>query len=244
MKTLEYELSFTETELNSNAIPVIIVAAGSSTRMQGISKPFAEVGGLPVIVRTLLAFEHSQFISNIILVTKSEYICEMQKFADEYMLSKVTDIVVGGANRQESVLNGLKAVKCSEKVLIHDGARPLVSGNLIARICTELQNNDGVICAVKSKDTIKNINSKGFVTKTYNRDELYCVQTPQGADVNKYLQILKSADCSLFTDDSSVLESAGIPVKVVEGEYSNIKITTPEDIALAEFYLSKMGENL
>ncbi len=243
MKILEYELSFTENELNKNAMPVIIVAAGSSTRMNGISKPFAMVGGLPVIVRTLLAFERSKCISNIILVTKEEFVCEMQKYADEYMISKLTDIVVGGSNRQESVLNGLKAVKGAKKVLIHDGARPLLSGELITRVCEEIMVNDCVVCAVNVVDTIKKIGPDGFVIKTYNRDELFCIQTPQAVDINKYLPILENADRSHYTDDASVMEGAGIPVKVVKGEYSNIKITTPDDIALAEFYIEKQGES-
>ncbi len=244
MQTLTFQLNYTENTLNSNALPVIVVAAGSSTRMKGIAKPFATLKGIPVIVRTLLSFQNSSHISNIILVTKKDYIPEMQKYCDEYMISKVSDIVEGGSNRQESVFNGLRTVKNADKVLIHDGARPLISKDLIERIAVKLQSCDGVICAVKSKDTVKNVNSQGIVNLTYNRDELYCVQTPQGADVKKYLALLENADLSVFTDDASILESAKIPVYVVDGEYTNIKITTPDDLALAEFYLEKMGENL
>lgn len=244
MKTLEHNLSFTENKVNKNAFPVIIVAAGSSTRMKGIAKPFATVSGLPVIVRTLLAFERSRYISNIILVTKRDYILQMQSYADEYAISKLTDIVEGGSNRQESVLCGIRTVKNAKKVLIHDGARPLVSTDLIERVCKQLFDNDCVICATKVKDTIKGVNSEGNVYKTYNRDELYAVQTPQGADVEKYLKIFETADTAKFTDDAAMFESAGYKVMVAEGEYTNIKITTPEDIALAEFYIERMGESL
>ncbi len=243
MQILTYELNYSEKIKNNNAFPVIIVAAGSSTRMNGIMKPFAELAGLPVIVRTMLRFQNSENISNIILVTKKEFIPQMQKYCDEYSISKISDIVEGGSNRQESVLNGLKTVK-SDKVLIHDGARPLVSKDLIARICKKLETEKGVICAVKLKDTVKNVDKNGFVNKTYNRDELYAVQTPQGVETEEYLNILEKVDKSSFTDDSTVLESADIPVSVVEGEYFNIKITTPDDLTLAEFYLKNLGENL
>ncbi len=243
MQKLEFELKFTEQNEMQCAYPVIILAAGSSSRMKGINKPFAELLGLPVIVRTMLQFQNSKNISRIILVTKKEFINQMQIFCDEYSISKVSDIVEGGANRQESVLNGLRYVT-EEKILIHDGARPLVSKDLLERLAIELTDSQAVICAVKAKDTIKNINKNGFVNNTYNRDELYLVQTPQGAERKRYLEILENVDTSKFTDDASVLESANIPVKVVNGEYYNIKITTPDDLSLAEFYLSKLGENL
>lgn len=243
MKTLEYQLAFLSSEVNEFAVPVIIVAAGSSTRMNGISKQFAKISGVPVIARTLLAFERSKYISKIILVTKSEFIPDMQKFCDEYMITKLTDIVEGGSNRQESVFKGLLCVKDEKKVMIHDGARPLISQDVICRVFEALQAADGVICGVKLKDTIKEIDQNGIVEKTHDRSKMLCVQTPQGADVGKYISILENIDCSRFTDDASILEYAGISVKAVDGDYKNIKITTPEDIALAEFYIEKMGDN-
>lgn len=244
MKTLEYSLCFTENTINEKAVPAIIVAAGSSTRMQGINKPFAALCGIPVIVRTLLAFERSPYISGIVLVTKPDFIADMQRFCEEYGISKVTDIVAGGGNRAESVLCGIKRLKNAQKALIHDGARPLVSQALIERVCKEIANEKCVICGVKVKDTIKKVGESGYVKKTYNRDELFCVQTPQGVDVKEYLPLLEGRDLALFTDDASIFEAAGIPVKTAEGEYTNIKITTPEDIALAQYYISEMGENI
>lgn len=244
METLNFTLSYSENRKSENAIPVVIVAAGSSTRMKGIAKPFAEIGGIPVIVRTLLAFERSNRISNIVLVTKKEFIPEMQKFADAYAISKLTDIVEGGSNRQESVLCGIKTVKNAEKVLIHDGARPLVSLDLIDKICDEIKDKPCVICATKVKDTIKSVASDGFVRTTHKRDELYSVQTPQAVDLNDYLKIFENTNTEIFTDDASMFESYNYPVKVVEGEYTNLKITTPEDIALAEFYIEQLGDNL
>lgn len=244
MQTLSFELKFTENQVNKSAVPVIIVAAGSSTRMNGIAKPFAKIGGIPTIARTLLCFQNSPNISNIILVTKSEYIPMMQEICDEYAITKLSDLVCGGSCRQESVFNGLKAIKNAEKVLIHDGARPFVSKQLIDNICDKLSANDCVICGVKPKDTIKSINDDRLVYKTHNRDNLLCVQTPQGVNLKKYLNSLKEMDATLFTDDASIMEAAGIPVLAVEGEYTNIKITTPEDLLLAELYLKKLGGNL
>ncbi len=244
MKTLEYNLCYTENALNENAIPVVVVAAGSSTRMQGINKPFASLCGIPVIVRTLLAFERSPYISGIVLVTKQEFIADMQHFCEEYMISKVTDIVAGGGNRAESVLCGIKCLKKADKALVHDGARPLVSQALIERVCKQIAAEKCVICGVKAKDTIKNISGDGYVKETYNRDALFCVQTPQGVDIKAYLPLLNEYNLAAFTDDASLFEAAGIPVKTVEGEYTNIKITTPEDIALAQYYISEMGESV
>ena len=244
MKTLEYSLCFTENTVSDIAVPAVIVAAGSSTRMKGINKPFASACGIPVIARTLLAFERSPYISGIVLVTKPDFVPDMQKICEEYMISKVTDIVAGGENRAASVLCGIKRLKNAQKALIHDGARPLVSQALIERVCKEIANEKCVICGVKVKDTIKKVGENGYVKETYNRDELFCVQTPQGVDVEEYLPLLEGQSVAAFTDDASVFEAAGVPVKTVEGEYTNIKITTPEDIALAQYYISEMGENV
>ena len=130
MVDLKSEIEFSPIleAVSEDAVPVIIAAAGSSSRMQGISKMFEPILGVPVIVHTLRAFEKSPLISNIILVTKSEDILRLQLLVDEYGISKVTDIVEGGNNRQESVKNGLSVIdKSAQSVLIHDGARPLVS---------------------------------------------------------------------------------------------------------------------
>ncbi len=243
LPNLEYKLDFAlDTDNISGNIPVIIVAAGSSIRMQGISKQFVSLCGVPAIVHTLSAFENSPQISRIILVTKEEFINEIQILADKFMIHKLTDIVSGGNTRQESVICGLNRLGEEEYVLIHDGARPLISSAVISRVCDALPSADGVIPTVKVKDTIKSVDEKGMVIKTVPRDLLYSVQTPQGVNVKKYREAINSADISAFTDDASILESAGMSVKIVEGDYKNIKITTPDDIGVAEFYLEK-GEN-
>lgn len=242
MPKLEYKLDFVTQVQQKGDIPVIIVAAGSSVRMQGISKQFITLCGIPAIVHTMVAFQNAPQISRIILVTKEEFINEIQLLADKYMISKLSDIVVGGNTRQDSVKKGLDCLDNEEFVLIHDGARPLVSAEIIDRVCSALSDADAVICAVKVKDTIKRVDDKNTVLETIPRDMLYNVQTPQGINVHKYREAIKSVNVSNFTDDASILEAAGAVVKIVDGEYQNIKITTPDDIGIAEYYLEK-GEN-
>ncbi|MBO5726287.1 MAG: 2-C-methyl-D-erythritol 4-phosphate cytidylyltransferase [Clostridia bacterium] len=243
MNSLDFKLDYQMIKNNDNkGYPVIVVAAGNSTRMCGTNKQLITLCGVPAIIHTLLAFERSNFISNIVLVTKEEDILLLQNLAEKYLITKLSDVVAGGSNRQESVLNGLKAIKNTEHVLIHDGARPLISENVIARVCEQIGNADGVICGISVTDTIKKTQN-GRVLSTVDRSDMISVQTPQAVKYDVYIDALNNCDYSQFTDDASVLENIGHTVIFVEGEKSNIKITTPEDIALAEFYLEKRGEN-
>ena len=236
MNTTETKLKYEVCSVSPNALPVIIVAAGSSARMNGINKQFLEINSIPVIVKTLLAFEQSTDIKNIILVTKAEDIFKLQLLAEKHNISKLTDIVCGGNSRQESVLNGLARVGTEdEAVLIHDGARPLVSNQVINRVANGLKSYSAVTCAVKVKDTVKQIDADGKVIKTLDRSSLVAVQTPQGVKVKEYRQAVDSVkNLADFTDDTSIMEAAGFDVLTVEGDYKNIKITTPEDIATAQ----------
>ncbi len=239
MLETELKLEYKVCEKNSG-MPVIVVAAGASSRMKGTNKQLAILGGMPVLVRTLLAFENSNNISNIILVVKEENLFEIQMLANKYSISKISDIVCGGNSRQESVLNGFARLGKNEKtVLIHDGARPFVDEKIIENVSTALQNYSAVTCAVKVKDTIKEIDENGKILKTLNRDSLVSVQTPQGVNVAEYLKAVESVNVASFTDDTSIMEAAGYEAFVVEGSYKNIKITTPEDIALAESFLGE-----
>ena len=238
---LELEYSVTE---QSAGIPVIIVAAGNSTRMQGVNKQFIEILGVPVIARTLLTFENSKHVSKIILVTREEDINNLQLLAEKYGISKLCDIVTGGKSRQESVLNGFNVLDSdTESVIIHDGARPFVSEKIIGAVVGKLSICDAVTCAIKVKDTIKQIDSEGKVVKTLDRNELVAVQTPQGVKVKKYLEAAKKlGDVSVFTDDTSIMEAVGHTVFTVEGSYKNIKITTPEDTLAAEKFIDEVEE--
>ena len=232
---LQYEVKSAQ----NSGVPVIVVAGGSSTRM-GQNKLLIKVGGIPVLARTLKAFQQCDAVSNIILVAAKDTVLEYQKLCDNYMISKVTDIVEGGSNRQESVLNGIKQLKSDDElVLIHDAARPMVNQEIITRVIDGLNEFNAVIPVVKVKDTIKQIDSNGVVVKTVNRENLVQVQTPQGVKVKEYLCAIEGKDLNNFTDDASIFEAVDEMVLTVEGDYKNIKITTPEDVLVAEAFLKE-----
>lgn len=239
MEAVDLKLQYEICDEKSDGIPVIIVAAGSSSRMQGIDKQLLILAGIPVIVRTLKKFQDSSVISRIILVTREDLIPQFQKLCNEYIISKLTDIVVGGENRNASVLNGIAMLAKEEKhVLIHDGARPFVGKEMIKECATALQEYDGALCALEVNDTVKLANDDKTVVATLDRSRLYMAQTPQGVNVEVYKNAIKNAkDTSVFTDDASVLEEAGVKVKIVSGSVTNIKITRPTDIELAEAIL-------
>ncbi len=236
MNKTEIKLQYDISQNNDSAIPAIIVAAGSSTRMQGINKQFMPVLGVPVIARTLMTFEACDDISKIIVVTSANSIVDMQLICEKYMISKVTDIIEGGSNRHESVINGMTCLdECDKKVLIHDGARPFVSINIISDVVNALCQYDAALCVSKINDTVKMVNDDGMVINTVDRSMLYAAQTPQGVDVNKYKNACDSLqNIDLFTDDASIMEAAGYTVKAIIGSGKNIKITTPDDVAIAE----------
>ncbi len=237
MLKTESKLEFEVLKPHINGIPVIVVAAGSSTRM-GKNKMLISLLDMPLLIRTLKVFEGCKSISNIILVARESELLKYSQLCEKYMISKVSDIIKGGSNRQESVLLGLKQLKkTDEKVLIHDGARPLVSDEIINRVINGLEGFSAVTPVVKVKDTIKQIGTDGVVLKTLCRDALVQVQTPQGVDVRKYFEAINGKDLSLFTDDVSIFEAANEPVLTVLGDYKNIKVTTKEDIIIAEAFL-------
>lgn len=235
MNKTEIKLQYDISQNNDSAIPAIIVAAGSSTRMQGINKQFMPVLGVPVIARTLMTFEACDDISKIIVVTSTNSIVDMQLICEKYMISKVADIIEGGSNRHESVINGMTCLdECDKKVLIHDGARPFVSVNIISDVVNALCQYDAALCVSKINDTVKMVDD-GMVINTVDRSMLYAAQTPQGVDVNKYKNACDSLhNIDLFTDDASIMEAAGYTVKAIIGSSKNIKITTPDDVAIAE----------
>ncbi len=235
---LEYEIA---EECTSEAIPVIVVAAGNSTRMNGINKQLVPLCGIPTIIHTLLKFEQSTCISKIVVVTQQDLVGDIHTLAENYLITKLKDVVVGGNTRQQSVINGLNCIKDEKYVLIHDGARPLVSENTISNVFNAKNHADCVVCAIPITDTVKKT-ADDTVCETIDRTNLISVQTPQSVDVKKYLDILNTTDVNLLTDDASVFEQNGLSVKWVMGDKSNIKITTRDDIALAQFYLEQRGE--
>lgn len=237
MPTTDFKLEYNSITENKKGVPVVIVAAGSSSRMGGIDKILAKICGIPVIARTMLAFERNKNVSEIVVVTKEESIADIEKLANEYMITKLNAVVKGGNCRLESVENGIALLNDKySAVLIHDGARPLISDNLISAMAQASLNYDCAVCGTKVKDTLKYVN--GEKTETPDRSKIYAVQTPQTVNLKVYKKLLSEcSDKSSFTDDASVMEAAGYKTQIIEGEESNLKITTPYDLKLAEFIL-------
>jgi 2-C-methyl-D-erythritol 4-phosphate cytidylyltransferase len=231
----------------------IVPAAGMGKRFgPGPKKPFQNLSGKPLIVWSIEALESVGAIEEIIPVLMKEDMEYGQRVFEEYRLSKIKMIAPGGKERQDSVHNGLRLVEDKKSiVLIHDGVRPLIEKELIEKGMTEMQTSretsakgdedfDGVVLGVPVKDTIKELEA-GFIRKTLKRESLRAVQTPQIFPLAKILDAYEKAAKEGFysTDDSALLERYGGKVKVVAGSYRNIKITTPEDLEIAEFLLSK-----
>lgn len=237
MEATSPKLDYSVCKEDTGGIPVIIVAAGNSSRMGGKDKQLMSVLGIPVIIRTLTAFERSPYISRIILVTKPDSIPQIELLAEKYLITKLSDITEGGETRQKSVIAGISRLSADEdKVLISDGARMFVTDDMIKGCAEALKRHDGCLCAIKVTDTVKSVED-GSVKSTVDRSKLYLAQTPQGITVKLYKKALEQSNSRDFTDDVSVLESIGADVVTVAGSTTNIKITTPDDIALAELLL-------
>lgn len=237
MQTLVKQQVFTYTEKSSDST-AIVVAAGSALRMGGLNKLLMPLCDTPVIIRTLRAFDKS-LIDNVVLVVKKEDVLKYQQLLDEYKIKKVSDIVPGGETRAISVKNGLERVKTT-KLLVHDGARPLVTPELINNIILKLNDNVAVAPGIKVIDTVKKTNGD-YIKETIPRDDLVLIQTPQGFNTKKYLECLKYLESDV-TDDCMLFEKNGIPVLIVPGSAENIKITTMNDIPLLEAIIERRGE--
>ncbi|MBR6755911.1 MAG: 2-C-methyl-D-erythritol 4-phosphate cytidylyltransferase [Peptococcaceae bacterium] len=219
----------------------IILAAGQGKRMQaGYNKVLMTLGGKPMLEHTLDVFQASPLVDGIILVAKDTELEYLSDFFSAETHSKIIKSVAGGAERQDSVYQGLLALpeSCTH-VLIHDGARPFVSLEVIERVVEAITAEAGAVAGVPVKDTVKVINEDNFVEKTLNRAELWNIQTPQGFVRNQVLEAYQQAMLEKYygTDDASLVEYYGGKVKVVLGAYENIKVTTPEDIVIGEALL-------
>ena len=221
----------------------IIPAAGAGVRMQtDRPKQFLDLNGSPVLVRTLEVFQTCPVIDSIILVTPEQDVEYTRKeIVDKYGLTKVEKVVAGGEKRQDSVRLGLEAWEGHNGlILIHDGVRPLVTADLIVRAIGAAKENRAVITAMPAKETVKEVDENALVVKTYDRQKVWLVQTPQ---VFQYEDILMAHQRAIrenweeVTDDALLMERVGIPVKVIEGSEDNIKVTTPRDMELARFLI-------
>lgn len=218
----------------------VIVAAGNASRMGGIDKVMAPLKGEAMIVRTVRQFQTCDAVSEIVIVTREDLILPISGACRE--MGKVKAVVVGGSSRQESVALGLNAL--SEKiglVAVHDGARPLVSWQLIDRTIRAANTYGAAAPAIPVKDTIKVVEGR-VVQSTPDRATLFAVQTPQVFDFDLLRGALKKArdEGAQVTDDCSAVERLGMKVKIVEGDERNCKVTTPMDLKIAEMLLEEM----
>lgn len=223
---------------------VVVVAAGSSERMGG-DKMLMTLGAKPVIVRTLMAFQKSPMVDDIVVVTKREKITAIADMIKLYDITKVTQVISGGATRVESSLAGVSAVRRGAKLIaIHDGARPLVSQELIERVVKEANEHISAVPVLPSTDTLKRVDSRGVIVEGVDRASVFRVQTPQvfDADIIKGA-LTKAVEKRLpITDDCSAVDMMGFSTYTVEGDAGNIKLTLPEDMVLAEAILKSRGE--
>ncbi len=217
----------------------VIVAAGSASRMGGIDKVMAPLNGEPMIARTVRAFQNCDAISEIVVVTRQDLILPITSLCAQ--MDKVQAVVAGGGSRQESVHLGLNALsgKC-KLAAIHDGARPLISWQVIDRVVRAAHTYGAAAPAIPVKDTIKVVQG-GVVKETPDRASLQAVQTPQVFDFDILRGALKKAkqDGAQVTDDCSAVERIGLTVKIVEGEERNLKVTTPLDLKIAQLLLEE-----
>ena len=217
----------------------VIVAAGSATRMGGIDKVMANLGGEPMIVRTVRAFQNCDAIASIVIVTREDLIRPISDLCRD--MKKVAAVVAGGKSRQESVHLGLNALpKGTKLAAVHDGARPLVSWQVIDRVVRAANTYGAAAPAIPVKDTIKVVEGR-LVKETPDRSSLMAVQTPQVFDFDLLRGALRKAeeDGAQVTDDCSAVERTGMRIKIVEGDERNLKVTTPMDLKIAELLLEE-----
>lgn len=222
----------------------LIASAGKSERMGSKgNKQFLLLGGKPILSHTLRIFEDCPLVDEIVVLLNVEEIENCWKeIIKKFHFQKVSSVIPGGEERQDSIWNGLQALPASAaRVIVHDGARPLVSMEVLNQAIRALEGWAGVVVGVPAKDTIKRADSTGEVKETLDRPELWLVQTPQVFLPEPLFQAHKKAKAEGFygTDDAVLLERAGYRVKMIMGSYENIKITTPEDLIIAEAILRR-----
>ena len=217
----------------------IIVAAGKGERVGAkLPKQFLNIGNKPILAHTLEKFEKARLVNEVVVVVSEDYLgfCS-REIIDAYEFGKIKRVVSGGKHRQDSVFNGLKSIDSNiDIVLIHDGARPFVKSQKIDQIIRACQKDGSTILALPIKETIKRV-EKGKVITTLDRSKIWSVQTPQAFPYKVILDAYKKAkkDKFIATDDSLLVERVGIEVRVIEGDNDNIKITTIQDLEMAEY---------
>ncbi|NEU32438.1 2-C-methyl-D-erythritol 4-phosphate cytidylyltransferase [bacterium LRH843] len=227
------------------AYSVIIPAAGQGKRMKaGMNKQFLKLRDEPIIVHTVRFFENDQACKQVIIVANEDECMMMQDVMNKYGLKKVAAVIKGGKERQQSVRNGINYLDEEQIVLIHDGARPFVSKGMIDRIVTKAEETGAVTAAVRVTDTIKRVSS-GKIIDTLKRDELWSIQTPQAFSLSLLKEAHEKAEKAglIGTDDASLVEWLGHDVSIADGDYTNIKLTTPGDLLFAEAIMQERERN-
>lgn len=218
-------------------VSVIILAAGSSTRMNGVNKQLEKLGDTPVFVMSALKFERSEKVGEIVIAAPADDTARYEKTARNFGVSKLSAVVAGGATRALSVKNALEHISPkADYIAVHDGARPLIETSEIEKVIADAEKYNAAIAAVPATDTVKIVSAKGFVEDTPDRGRLYYAQTPQVFKRSLYITCLEKlgAQADEMTDDSGILERCGEYVKITEINGCNMKITRPEDLAAAE----------
>ncbi|MBQ9737455.1 MAG: 2-C-methyl-D-erythritol 4-phosphate cytidylyltransferase [Clostridia bacterium] len=235
------------TKFQKKTASAIIVAAGDSRRMgNGVNKQLLLIDNTPVLAHTIGKFESANSIDSICIVTKPENIVLINDLVKKFGFKKVKSIVPGGKTRQQSVISGLKQIESNSMVAIHDGARPFPSSDMIDKIVSAAYEYGAAAPGVVPKDTVKVSNTDSTIKSTPDRSTLRLIQTPQVFNRDElllaYLRAEESGFCA--TDDCSVIENMGKQIHIIEGEYTNIKVTTPEDIPIAEGIYNFLKINL
>lgn len=222
---------------------MVVVAAGQSRRMSGVDKTFVPLLGLPLIAHTVELFESSALVEAVVVVLPPTKVDLGQALAKERGWRKATPdrVCAGGARRQDSVRIGLERIHRCDWVAVHDGARPCMEFEMLERGLEAARETGAAVAAVPARDTIKLVSGEGTVESTPPRDTLWMVQTPQVFRYDLLLQAHRSWNKTV-TDDASIMEGLGRKVKVFLGSYTNIKVTNPEDLAVAELYLNSRNK--
>ena len=223
-----------------DSVIAIVPAAGSGKRFgAGTNKPFARLGDKPLIIWAVEALQSLSEVMEIIPVVKETDIKLCSRLFEDYSITKVRRIAPGGRERQDSILHGLSLIQDKTAiVLVHDGVRPLIEPSLIKKALQQLHGCDGVVVGVPLKDTVKEV-TDGIVRSTPERNTLWAIQTPQIFHFQTLYAAYEKAVADSFyaTDDSALVERNGGKIKVIHGSYTNIKVTTPEDLLIAEVFL-------
>lgn len=224
---------------------VIIVAAGKGSRMRAaISKQYLLIQNKPIIVHTLELFQQFAAVDEIVLVVGSDDVNMANNWVEQYKLSKVSTVIAGGEERQDSVYIGLQQLSPEiEWVMIHDGVRPFVTSEAVEALLMQVKQTQAAVLAVPVKDTIKMVDDTGVIVSTPERSRLWAVHTPQAFARKTIIEAHEQAIADNFigTDDAMLVERLGRPVHIVQSDYDNIKITTPDDLQRAESIMAHRG---